>query len=76
MFLSFQVPRNATGPESMVGASTENYLEIQNAEAVQWWRVCTFTLEGPGSIPGQEPKIPQSQAAQPKINTLNRDIDK
>ena len=36
-----------------------------NSLAVQWLGLCTFTAEGPGSIPGWETKIPHS--AWPKI---------
>ena len=32
----------------------------RNSLAVQWSRLCIFTAEGPGSIPGQGTKIPQA----------------
>ena len=38
-----------------------------NSLAVQWWELCTFTVVGPGSIPGQETKILQAAQHSQKI---------
>ena len=45
-----------------------------NSLAVEWLRLSTFTVKGPGSSPGQETKIPQSvQHSQKKKKKKERD---
>ena len=44
-----------------MGASTLYKLYLNRKfPSSQWLRLCTFTAEGPGSIPGQGTKIPQA----------------
>ena len=51
-----------------------NY-SLGNSLVVQWLGLCTFTAEGPGSIPGQGAKIPQAKKKKEKKRKRNHSLN-